>query len=59
MSNSPRPPGTPCCPARDHLNTPICNLMDRPASRERSEQWAVLLERWADACPCTRRVTAA
>jgi len=51
MPNTPRTPGTQCCPARDHLNQAIRDLMNQPASRERTRQWAALLEQWADACP--------
>ncbi|MFK0063320.1 hypothetical protein ACIQTN_29340 [Streptomyces werraensis] len=53
MPNSPRPPGSACCPTRDHLNDAIRDLMNQPASHERTRQWAALLEQWADACPCT------
>ncbi|MEU0947611.1 hypothetical protein ABZ379_33660 [Streptomyces canus] len=51
MPNFPRPPGIACCPARVDLNDAIRDLMSQPATRERSQQWAELLERWADACP--------
>ncbi|WP_181803116.1 hypothetical protein [Streptomyces shenzhenensis] len=39
------------CTSADDINEAIRNLMSQPASPERSEQWARLLEQWADACP--------
>ncbi|MFF9091416.1 hypothetical protein ACF1BE_34685 [Streptomyces sp. NPDC014991] len=47
-----RPPrGGLACTSADDINEAIRNLMSQPASPERSEQWARLLERWADAWP--------
>ncbi|AYN40950.1 DUF721 domain-containing protein [Streptomyces dangxiongensis] len=51
MSTFPRLPGAACCPARDRLNDVIRRLMGQPATRERAEQYARLLERWAEICP--------
>jgi hypothetical protein len=44
------------CTSADAINEAIRNLMSQPVSRERTEEWARLLEQWADAhcrgCPC-------
>ncbi|MFI0812898.1 hypothetical protein [Streptomyces echinatus] len=44
------------CTRADDINEEIRNLMRQPVSRQRSEQWARLLEQWADAhssrCTC-------
>ncbi|MEI5526795.1 hypothetical protein WB388_40065 [Streptomyces brasiliscabiei] len=41
----------PLCPALEEINDRIRRLMAQPASRARTEEWALLLQRWAEACP--------